>query len=123
MFRPWRRITQEIAGSFRKSEYFDLASSLHSHPLYYYVSGNRNRPDFLYVSTKTGLPLLYRFDPRDGTDQLLTPGEMPVFAMQGCASRHRCVPGVRFGGGGVRYPAVAAGSLWVWSGVARQWSH
>src|SRR5204862_6937441 len=32
-----------------------MVSSLHSHPLFYLLGGNRQRSDFLYVSTKTGL--------------------------------------------------------------------
>ena len=32
-----------------------MVSSLHSHPLFYFLGGNRQRSDFLYVSTKTGL--------------------------------------------------------------------
>ncbi len=43
------------------------------------------------------MPLLYRLDPRDSTDQLLTPGEEPVFALQGSASLHASKPLVIFG--------------------------
>ncbi len=41
--------------------------------------------------------MLYRLDPRDGTDQLLTPGDEPVFALQGSASLHASKPLVIFG--------------------------
>src|SRR5439155_31086 len=38
-----------------------MVSSLYSRPLFYFLGGNRQRSDFLYVSTRTGLPLLHRW--------------------------------------------------------------
>jgi len=83
-----------------------MVSSLHSHPLYYFVGGNRQRSDFLYVSTETGLPLLYRWDDKLEAGQLLTPGDEPIFPYAGAASIHPSKPLVIFPkdkGGNVDY--------------------
>src|SRR5690242_11381903 len=63
-----------------------MVSSLHSYPLYYFLGGNRQRSDFLYVSTETGLPLLYRWDSNQQQRQLLTPGGEPVLPYAGAAA-------------------------------------
>ncbi len=83
-----------------------MVSSLHSHPLYYFVGGNRQRSDFLYVSTETGLPLLYRWDNKLEKSQLLTPGDEPIFPYAGAAAIHPSKPLVIFPkdkGGNVDY--------------------
>jgi len=83
-----------------------MVSSLHSHPLYYFVGGNRQRSDFLYVSTETGLPLLYRWDDKLEKGQLLTPGDEPIFPYAGAAAIHPSKPLVIFPkdkGGNVDY--------------------
>src|SRR5438552_13620380 len=73
-----------------------MVSSLHSHPLFYFLGGNRQRSDFLYVSTKTGLPLLYRWDNNLEKGQLLTPGDEPIFPYAGAAAIHPSKPLVIF---------------------------
>ncbi len=73
-----------------------MVSSLHSHPLFYFLGGNRQRSDFLYVSTETGLPLLYRWDTNLEEGQLLTPGVEPVFPYYGAAALHPSKPLVIF---------------------------
>src|SRR2546428_8987444 len=73
-----------------------MVSSLHSHPLFYFLGGNRQRSDFLYVSTKTGLPLLYRWDDSLDGGQLLTPGDEPIFPYAGAAAIHPSKPLVIF---------------------------
>ena len=83
-----------------------MVSSLHSHPLFYFLGGNRQRSDFLYVSTKTGLPLLYRWDNHLEDGQLLTPGDEPIFPYAGAAAIHPSKPLVIFPkdkGGDVNY--------------------
>src|SRR3989442_13191094 len=83
-----------------------MVSSLHSHPLFYFLGGNRQRSDFLYVSTKTGLPLLYRWDNSLEEGQLLTLGDEPVFPYAGAAALHPSQPPVMFPkdkGGVVKY--------------------
>ncbi len=83
-----------------------MVSSLHSHPLFYFLGGNRQRSDFLYVSTKTGLPLLYRWDNNLEKGQLLTPGDEPIFPYAGAAAIHPSKPLVIFPkdkGGDVNY--------------------
>jgi hypothetical protein len=69
-----------------------MVSSLHSHPLYYFLGGNRQRSDFLFVSTETGLPLLYRWDHKLEKGQLLTPGDEPIFPYAGAAAIHPSKP-------------------------------
>ena len=83
-----------------------MVSSLHSHPLFYFLGGNRQRSDFLYVSTQTGLPLLYRWDVELEGGQLLTPGDKPVLPYAGAAALHPSKPLVIFPrdtGGDVNY--------------------
>src|SRR3989475_7056258 len=83
-----------------------MVSSLHSHPLFYFLGGNRQRSDFLYVSTKTGLPLLYRWDNSLEEGQLLTLGDEPVFPYAGAAALHPSKPLVIFPkdkGGDINY--------------------
>jgi len=65
-----------------------MVSALHSHPLFYFLGGNRQRSDFLYVSTETGIPLLYRWDNNLEQGQLLTPGDEPVLPYAGAAAIH-----------------------------------
>src|SRR5437773_12169076 len=65
-----------------------MVSSLHSRPLFYFLGGNRQRSDFLYVSTRSGLPLLYRWYKNLEEGQLLTPGDEPVFQYAGAAALH-----------------------------------
>lgn len=70
------------------------------------MGGNRQRSDFLYVSTETGLPLLYRWDTDLEEGQLLTPGDEPVFPYYGAAALHQSKPLVIFPkdkGGDVNY--------------------
>ena len=73
-----------------------MVSSLHSYPLYYFVGGNRNRSDFLYVSTETGLPLLYRWDDKLEKGRLLTPGDESIYPYAGAAAIHPSKPLVIF---------------------------
>src|SRR5713226_8652346 len=73
-----------------------MVSSLHSHALFYFMGGNRQRSDFRYVSTETGLPLLYRWDNSLEKRQLLTPGDEPVFPYAGAAAIHASKPLVIF---------------------------
>lgn len=83
-----------------------MVRSLHSYPLYYFLGGNRQRSDFLFVSTETGLPLLYRWDNDLEKGRLLTPGEEPVFPYAGAAALHPSGPLVIFPrdrGGDVNY--------------------
>jgi len=83
-----------------------MVSSLHSHPLFYFLGGNSQRSDLLYVSTKTGLPLLYRWDSNLEKGQLLTPGDEPIFPYAGAAAIHPSKPLVIFPkdkGGDVNY--------------------
>ncbi len=83
-----------------------MVSSLHSHPLFYFIGGNRQRSDFLYVSTETGLPLLYRWEDKLEKGQLLTPGDEPIFPYAGAAAIHPSKPLVIFPkdkGGNVDY--------------------
>src|SRR5438876_9387521 len=83
-----------------------MVSSLHSHPLFYFLGGNRQRSYFLYVSTKTGLPLLYRWDNNLEKGQLLTPGDEHIFPSAGAAAIHPSKPLVIFPkdkGGDVNY--------------------
>jgi hypothetical protein len=83
-----------------------MVSSLHSHPLFYFLGGNRHRSDLLYVSTETGLPLLYRWDNDVEGGQLLTPGDDPIFPYYGAAALHLTKPLVIFPkdkGGDVNY--------------------
>ena len=65
-----------------------MVSSLYSRPLFYFLGGNRQRSDFLYVSTRSGLPLLYRWDKNLEEGQLPTPGDEPVFPYAGAAALH-----------------------------------
>ena len=70
------------------------------------MGGNRQRSDFLYVSTETGLPLLYRWDSDLERGQLLTPGDDPIFPYYGAAALHPSKPLVIFPkdkGGDVNY--------------------
>src|SRR5438034_11786435 len=83
-----------------------MVSSLHSHPLFYFLGGNRQRSDFLYVSTRTGLPLLYLWDNNLDESQPLTPGDDPIFPYAGAAAIHPSNPLVIFPkdkGGNVNY--------------------
>ncbi len=83
-----------------------MVSSLHSHPLFYFLGGNRQRSDFLYVSTRTGLPLLYLWDNNLDESQPLTPGDDPIFPYAGAAAIHPSKPLVIFPkdkGGNVNY--------------------
>lgn len=69
-----------------------MVSGLYSYPLYYFLRGNRQRSEFLYVSTETGLPLLYLWEASKGIGKLLTPGAEPILPPFGSAALHRSNP-------------------------------
>lgn len=73
-----------------------MVSRLHSYPLFYFLGGNRHRSDFLYVSTESGLPLLYLWQRELGKGKLLTPGDEPVLPILGAAALHPSKPLVVF---------------------------
>lgn len=74
-----------------------MVSTLHSYPLFYFIGGNRHRPEFFYVSTESGLPLLYLWQEEDlGKGKLLTPGDEPVAFFFGAAALHTSRPLVVF---------------------------
>lgn len=78
-----------LMNSVEESEYFELVRSLYGMPLVLYVSGNKNRSEFLYIDTRTGVPSLYLWD--KGEQQLLTPDDEPV---TGFAALHDTKPWV-----------------------------
>lgn len=73
-----------------------MVSALHSYPLFYFLGGNRHRSDFLYVSTESGLPLLYLWQEDLKKGKLLTPGDEPVAFFFGAAALHASRPRVLF---------------------------
>ena len=77
--------------SVEESEYLEMVTSLYSIPFTIAISGNVHRPDFLYTDTRTGVPLLYRWD--KGESQCITPGNEPVM---GRAALHNAKPWIVF---------------------------
>ncbi len=73
-----------------------MVSSLHSYPLFYFLGGNRQRSDFIYASTESGLPMLYLWEEKLGKGKLLTPGDEPVLPPFGAAALHPTKPFVIF---------------------------
>jgi acetyl esterase/lipase len=73
-----------------------MVSSLHSYPLFYFLGGNRQRSDFIYASTESGLPLLYLWEEKLGKGRLLTPGDQPVYPLFGAAALHPSKPFIVF---------------------------
>src|SRR3989442_14990606 len=73
----------QLVRDFRNSQYYDMISSLYSYPLYLGLSGNRYRSGCIYLSNQTGVPLLYRWDPRTKKSHVLTRGEETVFPIFG----------------------------------------
>ena len=59
------------------SQYYGMVSSLFSHPMIYDVWGNLQRNDFLYISDKTGVPLLYHCQDMGTQGEVITPGNEP----------------------------------------------
>ncbi len=71
------------------SPFYAMVHDLYALPRLFGLAGRRERADFLYRSTESGVPLLYRW--AAGTRQLLTPGEEPVM---GFAALHPTRPWV-----------------------------
>lgn len=74
----------------KERKYPEIIQSLYSIPFIGGVSGNAHRSDFLYLDTRTGVPLLYRWD---GNPHVLTPSDEPVM---GLAALHDTKPWVVF---------------------------
>jgi pimeloyl-ACP methyl ester carboxylesterase len=74
-----------------ESEYYEMVHTLNSIPSVGQVIGNVKRNDFLYISTKSGIPLLYRWN--NGENQCITPGDEPI---TGIAALHDKNPWVIF---------------------------
>lgn len=64
--------------SVMDSPHYPLVQALYALPRLTGVVGHRRRSDFLYRSSASGVPLLYRWDEAAGGGQLLTPGDEPV---------------------------------------------
>jgi pimeloyl-ACP methyl ester carboxylesterase len=90
------RTTTIDPSSFRESQYYNMVNSLHSQPLFYFLGGDRERSDFIYTSTETGLPLLHLWEDEFGKGRLLTPGDEPIFPIGGAAAIHPSKPLVVF---------------------------
>jgi dipeptidyl aminopeptidase/acylaminoacyl peptidase len=73
-----------------KEKYANLIQSLYSIPFIGGICGNAHRSEFLYLDTRTGVPLLYLWD---GNSHVLTPGDEPV---AGPAALHNTNPWVVF---------------------------
>ncbi len=74
--------------------HYPLVQAIYALPRLTGITGHRQRPDFLYRSSASGVPLLYRWDGSTGGAQLLTPGDEPVL---GPAVLHATRPWVALG--------------------------